>query len=157
MAKTPIQSFKQITVDGPASRAAATDIQHVFAQGVDNYTGPSAANNEIPTGAKIMSVDIQLAFSQLVSQTTNIAFAIEVIGPSQGVVTPNAQGGNSMRNQVIYTKNFFVGREQNTNFHIRVKIPRVYQRVKEGTLYIIVSRGDTVFASVTQAIYKFYR
>ncbi len=157
MAKNPIQSYKQISVDGPASRAAATNIQHVFAQGVDNYTGPSATNNEVPTGAKLITIDLQLAFSQLVAVSSNIVFSVQVIGPAQGVVTPNAQGGNSMRNQVIYTRNFFCGKEQNTNFHLRLKIPRVYQRVKEGTLYMLVYRADTVFASVTQAIYKFYR
>ncbi len=73
---TVIQSFKQQTVDGPASRAAATNIVHTIAVGVDNYTGPSALNNEVPTGAKIMSVNVQAAFTNLVSISALLFFTI---------------------------------------------------------------------------------
>jgi len=64
---TIIQSFKQITVDGPASRIAATNILHPIVVGVDNYTGPDASNANVPTGAKVPSVLLFLSFSQLVS------------------------------------------------------------------------------------------
>ena len=45
------QSYKQVKYEAAASVAAATANVHTIATGVDNYTGPSAANSEVPTGA----------------------------------------------------------------------------------------------------------
>ncbi len=98
MGMNPIQSYKQITVDGPASRAAATTINHNFVIGVDNYTGPSAANNEVPTGAKIMSVTIMLCFTNLVSISALLHFDIQIQRSGQTISTPGAIGGDPNRN-----------------------------------------------------------
>jgi len=153
----PIQSFKQISVDGPASRAAGTDIVHSYAFGVDNYTGPGANNNEIPTGAKVSSVTIMAAFTNLVSVSALVHFQLECLRSGQSGPTPGAVGGNPERNNVIHTRMFFIGQNQNTNLMFRVKIPRIFQRVREGDIWTITYRCDAVFASATQAIYKFFR
>ncbi len=157
MSTRPIQSYKNITIDGPASRSAATNIVHVLSIGIDNYVGPTSANNEVPTGASVSSLDVQLAFTNLVSISANLVFTVQAFKAGLGVVTPNAQGGNAQRNQVLYTRNIFLGHDQNSNFHFRVKIPKGKQRVGEGDQINLVYRCDAVFASVTQAIYKFYR
>lgn len=153
----PIQSYKQVTIDGPASRAAATDINHRIALGVDNYTGPSAANEEVPTGAKISSIDVQIAASNLVSVTSLLFITVQFVRSGQGIISPNSQGGNPQRNQITYTRMVMLGKDQNNNFHFRVRVPRMYQRMREGAFISIVTRADTVWASATQAIYKFYR
>ncbi len=154
---TPIQSFKQITIDGPASRAAATTISHSILTGVDNYTGPSAANNEVPTGAKVMSVILMLNFTNLVSVSSSMHINIQCIRSGGAVLTPGAIGGNPLRNQIIHTRMVFLGHDQNNNFMFSIKIPTIYQRIREGDSWLIIYRADTVFASQTQAIYKFYR
>ncbi len=153
----PINSYKQVSVDGPASRVSATNIIHSVAEGVDNYTGPSAFNREVPTGAKVMSIDLQCAFTNLVGISANMVLSVQIAYSNQSFITPNAQGGNNQRNQVFFTKNVFLGQNQNSNFHWRIKIPKRYQRIREGQFIAVVYRCDTVFASVTQAIYKFYR
>ncbi len=157
MGMNPIQSFKQISIDGPASRAAATTISHNFLTGVDNYTGPSAANSEVPTGAKVMSVVIICNFTNLVSVSSSLHWNLQCIRSGGAVLTPGAIGGNPLRNQIIHTRMVFLGHDQNNNWMFSVKIPKIYQRIREGDAWLMIYRADTVFASQTQAIYKFYR
>ncbi len=156
-ARPVIQSYKQITVDGPASRAAATDISHRIVLGVDNYTGPSAANEEVPTGAVIKFLTILASFSNLVQVSGLLHFNLQCKRSGIVTVTPGAVGGSPQRNTVIHTAMRFIGQNQNTNIPLRVKIPPTFQRIREGDSWIIVYRADVVFASATQAIYKFYR
>ncbi len=152
----PIQSFKQITVDGPASRAAATVISHEILVGVDNYTGPTT-NKEVPTGAKVNSILIFNTFSNLVSISALLHYNVQILRSGQTGVTPGSVGGDSQRNQVIHTDMKFLGKEQNTNWQIRLKIPPMYQRIREGDKWFISYQVDAVFAAATQALYKFYR
>ncbi len=153
----PVQSYKQVTVDGPASRAAATQIFHAFVVGVDDYRGPTAANNEVPTGAKVMSVTIMLAFTNLVSVSSLLHLHVVCTRSGQPVVAPGAVGGDPNRNTVIHTMMKFLGQDQNSNFVFQLRIPKIYQRVRLGDRFLLVYQTDTVFASATQVIYKFYR
>ncbi len=154
---SPIQSYKQISVDGPASRAAATNIVHLVAQGVDNYAGPTAANNEVPTGAKISSVLLLLGFTNLVAISALLHLNFQFLRSGQSVIVPGAIGGNPQRNQVTDTRMFFLGQNQNSNLMMIIKVPKIFQRIREGDTWRLVYRCDAVFASATQAIYKFYR
>jgi len=156
-ARPVIQSFKQVTVDGPASRAAATNINHTIVSGVDNYTGPSAANSEVPTGAVIKYLTILTSFTNLVSVSALLHFNLQLLRSGMPGVTPGVVGGDPNRNAVIHTAMLFLGQNQNNNIRIGIKIPPIFQRVREGDLWRIVYRCDAVFASCTQAIYKFYR
>jgi len=153
----PIQSYKQVSVDGPASRAAATNIIHSYLAGVDNYAGPTAANSEVPTGARVMSVLVMATFSNLVGISALLHFDLQCHRANTPIVVPGVQGGNPERNTVIHTRMFFIGQNQNTSLMFRVKIPRIYQRIREGDSFNIVYRCDAIFTSATQVIYKFYR
>jgi len=153
----PINSYKQISIDGPASRAAATNIAHIFVLGVDNYTGPTASNKEVPTGAKIMSLLIFFAATNLVSVSSLLHLTVQLVRSGQAFQTAGAIGGNPQRNQVIFTHMAFLGKDQNNNYVFRIKIPPIFQRIREGDQWGLHYRTDTVFASATQVIYKFYR
>ncbi len=147
----PIQSFKQVFVDGPATRVAATNIQSTFVVGVDNYVGPTG-NQEVPTGATINSINVQIGFSTSVN-LVNLIWTVQLLRSGQGVITPNAQGGNPQRNQVIHTMNFMLNVGTVRNFNTQIRIPPKFQRVREGDLWTIVSRGDTAHTSIIQVIY----
>ncbi len=154
---SPIQSYKAVSVDGPASRAASTTIVHTIVKGVESYTGPTASNNEVPTGAKISSILIMASFTNLVAISALVHLNVQFLRSGGANITPGAVGGSPLRNQVISTRMFFIGKEQNTNFMWRIKIPEIYQRVRDGDLWKLLYRCDAVFASATQVIYKFYR
>jgi len=153
----PIQSFKQITVDGPASRAAATLITHTFVNGVDNYVGPTANNFEVPTGAKVMGFLVIANFTNLVGVSASLHFHIQCARTGIPSVTPGAVGGDPNRNTIIHTRMVFLGKDQNSNWMFYVKVPRIFQRIREGDIWRLSYQCDTVFASQTQIIYKFYR
>ncbi len=150
---SPIISYKNIVVDGPASRAAATNIDHVFALGADSAT----VNGSIQTGSKIMSVLIFASFQNLVAIALTLHLNVGIIRGASTFPTPGAVGGTINRNQVFFTHQAMIGKEQNNNFVFRLKIPKIYQRVREGDQLILRYRGDAVFSSVTQVIYKSYR
>ncbi len=152
-----IQSYKQVTIDGPASCAAATNIIHGIALGVDNYNGPTGANEEVPTGAVIKFITILASFTNLVNVSSLLHFNVQLRRAGIATITPGAIGGSSGRNTVIHTDMRFIGQNQNTDIRIGLKIPPIYQRIREGDSWILVYRADTVFASATQVIYKFYR
>ncbi len=155
--RNPIQSYKQIAVDGPASRAAATNIFHTFVRGVDDYAGPTALNQEVPTGAVITSVIIFASFTNLVSVSALLHFNVIIQRSGQASPTPGAIGGSPVRNTVVHTEMKFLGQNQNNNIRLMIKVPRIMQRIREGDLWTLVYRADAVFASATQVIYKFYR
>jgi len=149
----PIVSYKTITVDGPASRSAATNIDHDFATGVDAAT----ATTNIQTGSKIMSILIFASFTNLVAVSSLLHFNVGIVRGGSTFPTPGAIGGSITRNQIFFTHQAFLGKEQNSNFVFRLKIPKIFQRMREGDILRIRYRCDTVFASCTQVIYKSYR
>lgn len=154
----PIQSFKQVRNDAEASRAAATTHNFVLVSGVDNYTGPSTpANNEVPTGAVIKYIDIQIAVANLVSVASMLAIVVEHLRSGQSPINPDAVGGNANRNQVHLQLLKVLGKDQSNNYHIRFKVPRKFQRVREGDSWNLLLRCTTVFTSAQLTIYKFYR
>ncbi len=104
-----------------------------------------------------MSVLLMVCFTNLVSVSSLLHLNFQFFRANQSVVTPGAVGGNSQRNQVINTVMKFLGQDQNSNFVYQIKVPRIYQRIREGDTWVLVYRTDTVFASASQAIYKFYR
>jgi hypothetical protein len=125
--------------------------------GVDNYTGPSAANNEVPTGAVVKYIDIQGAVTNLVSQSAYVWVSIEHLRSGQVVTDPRATGGSPQRNQIHLQLLRMIGKDQNQNFHIKFKIPSKFQRVREGDSWQLVINSDVVTGQAWQMIYKFYR
>ncbi len=153
----PIQSYKQITIDGPQSNSADSNIFHTVVSGLDNYVGPTASNNAVPTGAKIKYLYFMVSFSNLVAVSALLHITMQLLRSGQSIVTPGAIGGSPQRNQVIFTAMKFIGKEQNSNFIFKIKIPPTFQRIREGDSWSLVHRCDAIYASATQCIYKFYR
>ncbi len=98
-----------------------------------------------------------LTFTNLVSVSSLLHLNFVCLRAGIAGITPGAVGGAAQRNTVIHTMMIFLGHDQNNNFMFRIKIPKIYQRVREGDVWQLRYRADTVFASATQAIYKFYR
>lgn len=154
--RAPIQSYKQIRQDAPASVGAGTNTYSMVV-GVDSYTGPSAQNNEVPTGAVIAAIDIQGTVSNLVSVTMNTWVSIQHIRSGQAAISPRATGGDPQRNQVHLQLLRSTGKDQNQNFHIKFKVPKRFGRVREGDVWQLVTNSDQTHTEAWQTIYKFYR
>ncbi len=152
-----IQSYKQLIQNAPASHAAATIDVNTMAIGVDSYTGPTAANNEVPTGAIIEKFDIQIAVQNLVNIASFVWVSIQHLRSGQAAINPRAAGGSPQRNQVHLMLHRCVGMNQNINFHIPFKVPRKYQRVREGDVWQVTVESQNIWTDSSQIIYKFLR
>ncbi len=154
-----IQSQKMQVFKASASNAAATKINHPFATGTDAVAAgqTSPVDNKVPTGANIQFVEIHWALGNLVAINNFITWCVQLIHSGQTTNDPVAWGGSATRNQIFKCGMFSLGKEQNSTHIIRFKIPKGYQRVREGDQWSITTNGTAIYTDALQFIYKYYR
>lgn len=140
----------------PASYVAG-QTNFIMVNGVDNYSGPSAANNEVPTGAIVTGIDIQGSVTNLVAISAYVWISIQQVRSGQSAISPRSAGGDPQRNQVFRQLTRMLGKDQNNNWHIKFRIPKKFQRVREGDNWILTVESDQINGENWQFIYKFYR
>ncbi len=154
-----IQSYKKVLNFAAASRAAGVQIVHTLAIGTDSVaagqTGPTDA--VVPTGCVLKFIEIQYSVQNLVLISSFTHIGIEMLESGQTAVDPRVVGGNPQRNQVFYQVVKSIGQNQNRDITLRFKIPKRFQRMREGRSWVFVYNPSTVVTDVTQVIYKFYR
>ena len=159
MVRNVIQSFKKVINSPGTSRAAATVIQHFISTGTDSVaagqTGPT--DDAVPTGSIIKAFYINYCATNLVAVSHFHHVSVQLTRSGQSVVDPTVVGGNPQRNQVFFQKLYSIGKEQNSTIAFWFKVPKKYQRVREGDKWSFVVNGDTVYSDAYQCIYKFYR
>ncbi len=69
-------------------------------------------------------------------------------------VDPLAVGGHAQRNQVIKSWHGIIAQDSMTNINQYVKIPRGFQRIKEGQLWRIAISASAAREQAHQVIYK---
>ncbi len=157
--KAVIQSYKKVINHAPASTAAGVNRDMILVTGVDSVAAgqTSVTDSSVPTGAIVKFIDIKLVVgnSTLANVFCHVAIMYTLTG--QGVVSPLTVGGSALRNQVLHQDMFAVQQSQNTNKLYRFKIPKQFQRVREGRVWRIIVNADLLTSSAVQAIYKFYR
>jgi len=154
-----IQSYKKVLNFAPASRLAATDIPFLIAVGADSIAAgqTGVTDNIVPTGCIIKFVEIQFSVENLLSTACFQHICIQHLRATQSAISPLVVGGNPQRNQVHYQLMFSIGEQQNSNHVWRFKIPKKYQRVREGDAWTLTTNASGVTTSACQMIYKFYR
>ncbi len=158
MPKAVIQSYKKVINHAPASFTAGTNV-YAMTLGVDSVaagqTGPTDTN--VPTGSVIKYLEIQLALANLGVNASFIHIAIEQIHSGQSVIAPNVVGGDPKRNQVFYQQLFQLGADESFYRTFKFKVPKSFQRVREGDNWQFVWNSDATVSGSCQIIYKFYR
>ncbi len=159
MPRTVVQSFKKVLHFAGASRSAAATISFIASTGTDSVAAGQTGQTDaaVPTGSVIKYIEIDFAVSNLVLVLAVQNIAIQRIHSGQSVINPVTVGGNAQRNQVFLQGMFILGTEQNNNRKYRFKIPKKYQRVREGDSWVFTTNCDVVTGSACQIIYKFYR
>lgn len=154
-----VQSFKKVLNAAPGSRAADTLIAFTAVTGTDSVAAGQTGviDSAVPTGSIVEFIEFQLGMVNLISVSCFIHVAIEQTHSGQSVVDPRVVGGDPQRNQVFHQQMFTIGQNQNSNHIFRFKVPRKFQRVREGDTWQLVTVGDVVHTSACQTIYKFKR
>lgn len=151
-----VKTYKKVLDYAPASRVAATNIEFTISTGVDSLAiGQGGVTDElIPTGSRLQLIHIDVPFGYTAAATAFFWLSIQLIHTGQSSVNPRVVGGNAQRNQVMFQKMFMLGSNQNLLWHKDFKIPKRFQRVREGDKWMIVYQSDVAHASGAQIIYK---
>lgn len=153
-----IQSFKKVLNHAPTSLAAGQNT-YTLVDGEDSVAAgqTSATDSGVPTGSVIKFIEIQFSAVNLVSVAAYMHVSIQHLRSGQSPIAANAVGGNPQRNQVHFQKMYTLAPDQNQNFVFRFKIPKKYQRVRDGDVWQFVNYCDQTHTAAMQVIYKFYR
>ncbi len=154
-----VQSFKKVLNFAPAGHSAGLKIDNVLALGTDSVAAGQTGVTDpaVPTGSIIKAFVIQYAVSNLVGVSAFQHISIQSLKPSQGSISPNVVGGNPQRNQVYFQSMRVVGPNQNANYNFVFKVPKKYQRVREGDNWLFTVLNTAAVTDSLQVIYKFYR
>lgn len=153
-----IQSYKKV-IDIPQTAQAAGVVQKVISTGVDSIAAgqTSATDPNVPTGSVIKYIEIQYSCINLTAVAHTHGWAIEKLHSGQGNVGPFVVGGSPIRNQVHRMGLMMMGANQNNNRTIKFKIPKKFQRVREGDSWVFITDANLVYTDAARFIYKFYR
>lgn len=150
-------TFKKIIYNAGASIAAGTKNDHNIIATVDNITPKQTTNIDVdvPTGSIVTDIYCWVSFANLVSIASFASLTIQqVLANQAGTVNPFTMGGNAQRNQIFYTKFFSLGKDQNVNCMVHFKVPKKYQRMREGTLWRATTNCETIRSEASMMIYK---
>ncbi len=154
-----IQSFKKVINSGPSSLPVGLTA-FTIAQGQDSVaagqTGPS--DGVVPTGCIIKYFEVQHAIGNgTAGAPAFIHTGIMQTNDGQSIVNPASVGGNPRRNQVFHQALFQLGTNQSNNRVYKFKVPKRFQRMREGTVWTFAINSDVICSNAIQVIYKFYR
>ncbi len=158
MPRQVVQSYKKVLNIIPTSRVAQQN-NEVLVIGVDSVAAGQTSNIDpnVPTGAIIKYIEVQLAVINLSPSAAFINTAFQYKLDGQSVADPIAIGGDARRNQVLHQSMFGIGADQNNTRTYRLKIPKKFQRLREGMQWVFVFRNSETISVALQVIYKFYR
>ncbi len=154
-----VQSMKYVVNYAEASRSASTNVSFTASTGKDLISAGqgSAVGRDVPTGSIIKYIEFQYVAVNLVAVALFIHSAIQLTRSSQAVIDPRVVGGDDQRNQVFHQDLFSCGKEQNVNRVYKFRVPKSFQRVREGDNWTLVTNGSQIHTSACQIIYKYYR
>ena len=149
------RTYKKVLNFAPTSRPAATQIDFIATTGIDNASVGqlSATDPLVPTGAIVEYIEIQYSEVNLLAAANFTNIAIQYTLSGQTPIDPRLIGGNPQRNQVIFQNLWSAGLSQNSNHKIKVRIPKKFQRVKEGMIWQLSVISGGVKTDACQIIY----
>ncbi len=154
-----INSFKKVLNFAPASRLSATDIESIITTGTDSVAGgqTSVNDSQVPTGSLVKFFEIQWSLGNTTGGSAFFNAIIQLTHSGQGGLSPVTVGGSPQRNQVFFQTAFQLGNGQNGSRTYRFKIPKKFQRIREGDRWLFTRTGNATYTDAVQVIYKFYR
>ncbi len=153
-----IQSYKKVLNYAPTSQSTSL-IPKALSVGTDSVAAgqTSVTDTAVPTGAIIKFFEIQYTAVNLAAAHCVINVAIQLVHSGQPTMDPTVVGGSPRRNQIHFQALIGMGLQQNSNHVYRFKIPKKYQRVREGDVWQFITKANAVHSDAAQIIYKFYR
>jgi len=149
------KTYKKVLNFAASSHAAGTKVDIFMAVGVDSIAigQLTPTDGNVPTGARITSFVIQYAAQNLALTPAFVHLTIQHLHSGQGTIDPRVIGGNPQRNQVFNQQLRSIGLQQNFNYVKAFKVPKKFQRVREGDSWSFTYFLDQVVSDIVQIIY----
>ncbi len=150
-------TYKKVLNFIPASFGAGFTNQ-VLVNGKDNQTLNQTSNTDgnVPTGSIVKYLEIQFAVANLIEGACFINCSIQYKLDGQSFVDPDAMGGDASRNQCLHQELYSVGGFQNSTHKFKFKVPKRFQRVREGMQWSLTWSRSASVSAATQIIYKIH-
>ncbi len=157
-----INSVKNV-IDGQGNIVATTDTEQQILVAVDAFDASSTV--EVATGSKIFGVFLTI---YLYNNADQVAGSLDwYYGVRRGVTTfadmpsANQTGLSPLRNQILHNEKGLAGAIGTGGppmvFKGIIRIPRQYQRLREGDIHFISFRSSQAGKFCIKAIYKWYK
>ncbi len=150
------KTYKKVLTFAPASHPAVTKIDFPLVLGVDSISPGQGGVTDatVPTGSIIDYIEINYSFINITGGADFMSICIQQTLVGQTTLDPRVVGGNMQRNQVFHQEIFSMGNDQNGNRVYRFKIPKRFQRVREGMAWTFTALNSGTFSDNCQVIYK---
>ncbi len=149
---------RKYTVDVATASESAGAIDFILASGLDNATlgQTSATDVTIPVGAKIKLLDLRLSWASLANVVVVIHWTIQRVQTQQTALDPKSPGGNTRTKNIMLSGLKSVGLNQNSDMHIRYRVPKSMQRMGDDVKWVFSSNANNVMTATKQCIYKVF-
>ncbi len=162
--KQVIQSVKN-SHEFKSSTIAGASIDTSLADAVEVGEPTKITGKEVPVGAKVFSIELWInTSSQSGGEDGTIDWYIAKARDGQllgSFPEPDfsTTGLSSKRNQIFHQEAQQFGSQDAGpyKFHRRIKIPRIYQRMRSGDFIFIKSNASIVTSLQIAALYKYYQ
>ncbi len=114
----------------------------------------TATDGNVPTGAIVKYIEWQIAINNSVATPCYVNCTVQYRLSGQTMQNPDLIGGNPQRNQVLHQELFSVGQDQNSTHKLKFKVPKQFQRVREGMAWGLVWSNTATVNRATQIIYR---
>ncbi len=150
-----IKTYKKVINVVPASYAAGFS-NIIFAVGKDSITMGQTSNTDgdVPTGSIIEYVEVQFCAVNLVAAACFINFSLQYTLSGQNPIDPSIIGGSPQRNQVLNQGLLCGGLAQNIKLVKKYKLPKKFQRLREGMKWTFNWDTSATVSAAAQLIYK---
>ena len=155
MPRPVIHSRKHQKVVGPLTSVPG-NVTNTILEGVDSLN-PIRQEDECITGSTVKYLNVQTSFQNLT--TTDAIFivcSIQKIHNGQVCIDPYTTGGSPQRNQVFKTVSRCVAPLQNTNINMSFKIPKRFQRMRDGDKWCLTTNSNIATEELLWFITKVY-
>ncbi len=152
-----VKTFKKVLNFAPASHGAGVKVNFDLAIGIDAIaplqSGPT--DSSVPTGSIIDYIEIQYGVVNLSAVACFIHTSIQSrLAGQPATIAPNVVGGDPQRNQVYHQEMRSIGQGQNATFVFKWRVPKMIQRIREGSIISFVILGTAAITDSCQVIFK---
>ncbi len=152
------QSRKYIVEVASASETGSTKIDFVLAKGQDNTTlgQASSVDSLVPVGSKIKVLDLRICYANLANVAVFVHWCIQRVQTGQSTIDPKVAGGSTLSKNIMLSGMKSVGLNQNSDMHIRYKVPKSMLRMADDMKWVYTSNATNVMTAQKEVVYKVF-